>query len=545
MKKSKYILSLLIIISISVVAVLLFIGCDEKLNPDYESYLSGTLAHAKKNEDGILTQSEVHQYNRKGICKVCGWHKEYTENFEFRNYGDGPIVVINSKKESVEIPENLKCWDTIIDTVMVTSSSVKTVKLNSNIKNIGDCSECASLEKFTNCPDALYIDSLSDCTNFIGFDKDVILDFEYNAFENTKLSGNVVLSNTMTKVPAAAFKNTNITSLTLGPNLSTIDRWAFMGCKNLKTVNLNVTDAIGESAFDGCESLEVVNIQNIEDKSISLGQSAFYKCTSLKKLNIPNDIEYMDVSRSCFSGCVSLEFETLNIPSGSFIDDYAFMGCKNIKNLKIGENTNIGDSAFYRSGIENIEIETYGKKYNDGTIFNFDKGAFSGLKEMKSFKFCNTLYVDTIEESTFEFSGLESIDIPEGIKVLGESAFDGCKLNYVVLPKSLKKISNFCFSDHYNVDYQYPWLTVSKDLDVYYKGTKEDWNKIEIGTATSSISADSTTLYPEDTPYLEDGRFTFYFHNFNVMYYSEIKPTDTTNEYWHYVDGLATKWSSQ
>jgi hypothetical protein len=43
---------------------------------------------------------------------------------------------------------------------------------------------------------------------------------------------------------------------------------------------------------------------------------------------------------------------------------------------------------------------------------------------------------------------LEEIIIPEGVKVIGFGAFDGCeKLEKITLPKSLEEISLFAFSD--------------------------------------------------------------------------------------------------
>ncbi len=54
---------------------------------------------------------------------------------------------------------------------------------------------------------------------------------------------------------------------------------------------------------------------------------------------------------------------------------------------------------------------------------------------------------------------------------------------------------------------------------VYYKGTIDQWNNINIAEY-SNPSLQNATIY----------------------YYSETEPTDTTNNYWHYVDGVPTVW---
>jgi hypothetical protein len=55
---------------------------------------------------------------------------------------------------------------------------------------------------------------------------------------------------------------------------------------------------------------------------------------------------------------------------------------------------------------------------------------------------------------------------------------------------------------------------------VYYTGTAETWAGIEIGSWNYELTG--ATLY----------------------YYSETAPTEAGN-YWHYVDGVSTPWTTE
>ena len=74
---------------------------------------------------------------------------------------------------------------------------------------------------------------------------------------------------------------------------------------------------------------------------------------------------------------------------------------------------------------------------------------------------------------TWAFSGcssLESITLPEGVTSIGNCAFSGCRsLKSITLPEGVTNIGSISLSE------------CSSLTDVYYEGTEEDWNRIEIG----------------------------------------------------------------
>ena len=113
----------------------------------------------------------------------------------------------------------------------------------------------------------------------------------------------------------------------------------------------------------------------------------------------------------------------------------------------------------------------------------------------------------------FNVTGLNNTNvtsaiIPEFVASIAYNAFKGnTKLNSIVIPKSVTSIGNSAFM---GCDFL---------KTVYYGGTAEDWSKINIALNNSVLN-----------------NVTFY-------YYSETAPSISGN-FWHFVDGVPTVWSS-
>ena len=115
--------------------------------------------------------------------------------------------------------------------------------------------------------------------------------------------------------------------------------------------------------------------------------------------------------------------------------------------------------------------------------------------------------VTSVDEYTFSgWQSLEAVVIPDSVSTIGWSAFYSCKnLKNVVLPNSLVSIKSSAFSKCDSL------------TNIYYGGTISDWSIITIDSYNETLEA-------------------------ALCYYCEVQPTDTTYQYWHYVDGVPTKW---
>lgn len=136
--------------------------------------------------------------------------------------------------------------------------------------------------------------------------------------------------------------------------------------------------------------------------------------------------------------------------------------------------------------------------------------------------------VTGISSIAFAGSGIKSVVIPEGITGIGDYAFWYCSdLTSVSIPDGLTHIStgafawcnsltNITISDSVVSIGDQAFYLCNSLTSVYYTGTSDAWNLMNIGDAGNLTAA---TRY----------------------YFSETTPANTGN-WWHYVDGVPTSW---
>ncbi len=142
-------------------------------------------------------------------------------------------------------------------------------------------------------------------------------------------------------------------------------------------------------------------------------------------------------------------------------EDKSFYYCENIKNVYF--NGTIND--WMNIKIECTPLDGRVNFYHLNPLGNIEK---NGNKYSEVEK---VIFPDNITRINFWFHGFNKIKeliIPDTVKIIDGGAFDSCKsLEYIVLPKSLKKVGLGAFSLLDNLK------------DVYYNGTIEDWCNIE------------------------------------------------------------------
>ena len=149
-----------------------------------------------------------------------------------------------------------------------------------------------------------------------------------------KLTGDIVIPNTVTEIGAGAFSNCTALNgmLTLGgenSQLQTIGMQAFYQCRNL-TGDLNIpagVTSIGASAFYQCYGLTgalTLGGENIQLQTI--GEQAFCSCTGLNgALTVGSSVQ--TVGNEAFKGCTNLTGKlTIQNPE-TVIGTCAFHGC--------------------------------------------------------------------------------------------------------------------------------------------------------------------------------------------------------------------------
>ena len=311
-------------------------------------------------------------------------------------------------------------------------------------------------------------------------DKNKILDYiTYEIIDNSvtitgydkSISGAYIIPNTIegypvTKIGLAAFAGCNLlTSISIPDSVTLIYTSAFTNCTALKSVTIgNGVLNIWGGAFSGCTALESVTIG---DSVIKIDEATFRGCNSLTSITIPDSVT--EIGLDAFAGCDALQSVTLGNGVTS-IDASIFSGCNELKKITIGNGvTSICDAAFRNCNyLGNIAIPNSVTMIGNSTFENCYSLTIISIPDS----------VTKIGNSAFRYcTALKSITIPNGVTTIGDGTFEYCySLTSITIPVSVTKIGASAFQG---------WSALK---DVYYGGTKEQWDNITIGENNDTLS---------------------------------------------------------
>ena len=396
-------------------------------------------------------------------------------------------------------------WFALSDCPILTS-----VTLEDGVDTIG-------IEAFSNCPslsDIIIPDSIKT-VDLAAFDGCTSL--YYYTFNNAKYLGNQY--NRYALLVKA--KDKNITSCNVHANTKAIGYQAFEQCKSLLAIEIpSGVKRIGNEAFYSCTALKTVTLhEGLEDigvaafnycsalEAIDIPEGVtsinmlFSQCTNLKSVGIPSTVVKIEVNS--FSDCSSLEsivlpdaiesiemetfsrctsLKSVNLPQNiKYIDQYAFYECTSLEEAIIPDGvTEIGRAAFFGcSSIERIRVPS-GMTFvgEDAFITLSDKLAYNEYGSAKYLGNEANPYVLLVMATD---PSLGTYVVADGTERIMESAFSSDYATYygasnvdctgmtaIVIPDSMKVVSFEAF------------FGLTGLADVYYKGTREEWEKIEI-----------------------------------------------------------------
>ena len=222
----------------------------------------------------------------------------------------------------------------------------------------------------------------------------------------------------------------NLIAIDLPPNLTSIGVSAFEGCKMLTTINnLDDVESFGDNAFSGCENLQLPPINFFYLTYI--GFSAFKDCKGLQSIS-PYSKNMYNIWSFAFDGS---DLAEVHLPDDApyFIREGLFFGCKMLTSITIPEVVSgLEFSSFENSGLTTIDIP--------GSVLWIGERAFAG-SDLESIRFPDNYKGTAIDYETFLGTKLKSITVPEGILTIDRGAFDECtELTSVTLPASLEII---------------------------------------------------------------------------------------------------------
>ena len=223
----------------------------------------------------------------------------------------------------------------------------------------------------------------------------------------------------------------SLNSVIIPEGLVTIGDGGFSGCDNLTSISLPESlMSIGEDAFSQCGNL--VNIK-LPPNLTTIEEHAFWNCSNLKSITIPGSV--WRINEHVFCGCSNLT-DVIMLSGVQRIEVAAFVGCSSLKNISIPDSVAHVDAAF--NGCTSLPIYN-GVRYADKWAIGYREGITHV-----------SLRWDTVGIAVNAFGGcskLKRIDIPEGVKYIGQYAFGSCSsLSSIHIPQSVRSIGEWAFA---------------------------------------------------------------------------------------------------
>ena len=300
-----------------------------------------------------------------------------------------------------------------------------------------------------------------------------------DAFSDCKELADITLPASITKIGNNAFRNTNLYSIDMPDSISSIGKSAFDSCPSLTSVTLDsALISLGDSAFSNCPQMIKLTIVSA---ALSMGNYAFVN--SSIDLIICKSLTPPAGSPNCFSNTVYqnallrvpllakasyrerqpwksfIHYEAYDENDFNYCEEYIYLktsDCTVEINGYTGQDENliipstivdggitytinaIGNYAFLSNDVlQSVEIPN--------TVTNIGQSAFQDCKTLQNVTIGGSL--QAINDKTFmNCMSLQAIVIPESVTNIGYSAFENCSsLTDVVLNTSLKSIATKAF----------------------------------------------------------------------------------------------------
>ncbi|MBQ8408495.1 MAG: leucine-rich repeat domain-containing protein [Clostridia bacterium] len=285
------------------------------------------------------------------------------------------------------------------------------------------------------------------------------------AFDSCSALESVVIGDGVEIIGEGAFHYCKISSVTLPDTVLELENDAFSSNCFERIELPDSLERIGDGALAHCKQLASVTFP---DSLKTIGKNAFENCISLTEITVPESVTLLD--ESAFEFCHALESVTLrcksvgtraffecnalsevHIESGvQSIGDNVFYGCQKITSVSLPDTlTRIGRTPFNQCDLESIEVDEANESFCsiDGILFNKDVTRLILYPKEKSGQYYSIpTTVTEIGNEAFYDSYVKYVVIPDGVTVIGESAFESCgSLQSIAIPDSVTVIHDSAF----------------------------------------------------------------------------------------------------
>lgn len=303
---------------------------------------------------------------------------------------------------------------------------------------------------------------------------------ESYAFYNCVELTGVIIPEGVKSIGDSAFYGCDKLESIIMPNgLTNIDEEAFWGCDNLSNIEIpESVIEIGAGAFNGTEWYT-----NIPNGPVYIN-NVFYEYKGFTEENTTLDIREGTVSMSYQLAHLVYSYSSYgkNISTINFPDSLKFFGGRSLD--RTGWYLNQSSGLIYINdtlyGYKDIMSESQSIAIEDGTKYINSCAFHSG----QGYALCDKMTAVKIPDSVIyigeyaflECSSLSELVLPAGVSHIYESTFGYCTgLKNITIPAGVTEIEDSAFEECTSL------------TDVYYGGSKEEWERVSIGSNNEAL----------------------------------------------------------